>query len=1434
MGNLFGYKKWYKVDKIIKDKEGKVSKIEKEVRIKRKYLDNESKYVLNINKQEEEDKSKITNEDFINQFIKYKTKNDIFKKFTEKFHMGNILFKLKAKESIKKIESYNNFLEKEKAILEIEIYQQSEKLIEEENITKKDIIDKAIKEKITEDSNEIKMQIKSKENKSKEIKISINKETEEYHIKLKSINNDELNLKREIYEILKSINANLYIITKNAISNADFKKRNYETFLKKSMGEYLRKNINKKPENTFLKSLSNSLKKIQNNIRENEEIINFIKYYSNINGNKTVSESKKTFLEKILNIEVSISENDIIDFIIGELKFYGIIKRIEKLQKEGNRTKTEIENTYIKSYVLLDKHEKFKKYNRNKKDEIVKLFVKDIHNNTMEEKINHILSKFKIKELTEKLKENTKNKNFDTEIFGIFKVHYQEMFSSEKFEEKSDEEKELYKIIYRYLKGRIEKILINEEKVRLKKMEKILINGEKIRLNKIEKIEIEKILNESILSEKILKRVKQYTLEYIMYLGKLVHNNIDMTTVNTNDFSKLHAKEELDLELITFFASTNMELNKIFSRENINNDENIDFFGGDREKNYVLDKKNLNSKIKIIRDLDFIDNKNNITNDFINKFTKIGTNERNRILHASGKKRDSQGTQDDYNKVINIIQNLKISDEEVSKVLNLDVVFKDKKNIITEINDIKISEKNSNDIKYLPSFSKVLPEILNLYRNNPKNEPFDTVETEKIVLNALIYVNKELYKKLILEDDLQENRSKNIFLQELKKTLGGTDEIDENIIENYYKNAQISASKGNNKAIKKYQKKVIECYIGYLRKNYEKLFDFSDFKMNIQEIKKQIKDINDNKTYERITIKTSDKSIVINDDFEYIISIFALLNSNTYINKIRNRFFATSVWLEKQNGIKEYDYENIISILDEIMQLNTLRNECITENWNLNLEEFIQKMKEIEKDFDDFKIQTKKEIFNNYYEDIKNNILTEFKDDINGCDVLEKKLEKIVIFDDETKFEIDKKSNILQDEQRKLSNINKKDLKKKVDQYIKDKDQEIKSKILCRIIFNSDFLKKYKKEIDNLVESTESKNENKFGKIYYPEEHKNELYIYKKNLFLNIGNPNFDKIYGLISKDIKNVDTKILFDDDIRKNKISEIDAILKNLNDKLNGYSNDYKAKYVNKLKENDDFFVKNIQNENYSSFEEFEKNYNKISEYKKIRDSVEFNYLNKIESYLIDINWKLAIQMARFERDMHYIVNGLRELGIIKLNGYNTGISRAYPKRNGSGDFYATTAYYKFFDEESYKKFEKICYGFGIDLSENSEINKPENESIRNYISHFYIVRNPFVDYSIVEQIDRVSNLLSYSTRYNNSTYASVFEVFKKDVNLDYDKLKTKFKLFDDEKNDDIKILKIEDLIESKKVSVLELESYNSDYIKNLIIKLLTKVESKDEISS
>ena len=74
-------------------------------------------------------------------------------------------------------------------------------------------------------------------------------------------------------------------------------------------------------------------------------------------------------------------------------------------------TEEDIKNTYINTYVSLDKHEKFKKYNRNPKDIIVKSFIKDIKDNTMEQKINQILRKFKIEELIKKLK--MENKNFE-------------------------------------------------------------------------------------------------------------------------------------------------------------------------------------------------------------------------------------------------------------------------------------------------------------------------------------------------------------------------------------------------------------------------------------------------------------------------------------------------------------------------------------------------------------------------------------------------------------------------------------------------------------------------------------------------------------------------------------------------------------------------------------------------------------------------------------------------------------------------------------------------------------------------------------------------------------------------------------------------------------------------------------------------------------
>ena len=365
-------------------------------------------------------------------------KNDnVLREFKRKFHAGNILFKLKGNK--RSIGDSNDFLKTEEIILDKEVYGQSEKLRNEKGITKQDILKEIIDKGIDKSNDKILVKTKL----GKEITINFTdedkKNKKEYQITLKIIPENELKIKREVYNVFKIINMNLYQIIKGIIENKEiFKNRYYDEILK----EKLSKN------NQIINTLTN-LNKIRKEIRDNRDnIIGFVKFYLNVSGDKKKSENKKMFVEKILNINVDLTVEDIVDFIVKELKFWNITKRIEKLQeKTVNRADEDIKNTYINTYVLLDKHEKFKKYNRNNKDTIVKSFIKDIKDNTMKQKINPILRKFKIEELIEKLR--IENKNFDTEIFRIFKDHYQEMFSLEKFEEKPDEEKELYKIIYR-------------------------------------------------------------------------------------------------------------------------------------------------------------------------------------------------------------------------------------------------------------------------------------------------------------------------------------------------------------------------------------------------------------------------------------------------------------------------------------------------------------------------------------------------------------------------------------------------------------------------------------------------------------------------------------------------------------------------------------------------------------------------------------------------------------------------------------------------------------------------------------------------------------------------------------------------------------------------------------------------------------------------
>lgn len=344
MGNLFGHKRWYEV----RDKED--YKIKRKVKIKRNYDGN--KYILNIN--ENNNKEKIENNEFIREFVNYKKNDSVLIEFKRKFHAGNILFKLKGKERIRRIENDDDFLETEEVVLDKEIYGQSEKLRNEKGITKKDILKEINKQKIDNSVKKISMNTNSGKTIVINFSDKLKKDKDDYQITLNIISEDELERKRKIYDIFKMINMDLYQIIKEIIENEVqkvFKNRYYE--------EHLREKLLKDDKIDVI--LTNFMK-IREKIESNPEIMGFVKFYLNVDGDKKKSENKKMFVEKILNINVDLTEEDIVDFIVKELKFWNITKRIEKLQeKTVNRTDRDIKNTYVNTYVLLDKHEKFKK-----------------------------------------------------------------------------------------------------------------------------------------------------------------------------------------------------------------------------------------------------------------------------------------------------------------------------------------------------------------------------------------------------------------------------------------------------------------------------------------------------------------------------------------------------------------------------------------------------------------------------------------------------------------------------------------------------------------------------------------------------------------------------------------------------------------------------------------------------------------------------------------------------------------------------------------------------------------------------------------------------------------------------------------------------------------------------------------------------------------
>lgn len=1366
---LFGYKRWYKQE--VKNEQGKSYLVKKKLK--------KDNYQILISK----DNKKVEEDIFIKKLKNYKIKkNEKCEKRNEleiigkKFSKNNILFKIKEKE-------FRN----------ISILKQSESLGEfnKENNTgkntpyRRDNYENIISNNSKSNNIEIgtiKIFIFDDENKYNESK-------NKFKILYRINSSEENEIRTNIYQKCKDINNDIFNILKILVSK-QYNKRNFEDYyIYQANG--VDDTINEIFENLKM------LKKICSN---NEKMYKELKFYLNIaENNSKVSDIKKLFASKLENYflyDVELKKGDLLEFLVKEAIFYDILKREEKNpEKVNDYLKENWKNVWIKTYIKNDKHNSYLDNGKNedtaflekvKESEKIKT-IQELLGRDIKDTVENIFKLYKIDILVKKLK---KEKINDTNLFGIYKTHYKENVKKEmenyikiKNDEKDNCKKLIAKIIYRYIKGRIEKIITYKCKD-----------------------ELDEIFKKDILKEKIIKRVEQYIIENLIYLGKVKLLNEDKKgTLNDKNIAKefeiFSIKEELELEFLNFVSATNLKLNELFKKQK-NERATFDYFANIKEK-----VDNHFKALDIAKSKTILKNRLNIDVDNFKTYLEIMTSIRSKIIHRGNSTEDnisifdyyktfkkiSSKLEKDYENVIKKINELKISDEEICKNLNFDILFNNEKikSVLGKINNIEIG--NTNTI-YFPSYSKLVPRIESELRETVYSKNFNDREFS-ILKNAFIYLNKVLYYKTI--SNWKEDK------------------------EEEYKNAQIRVSKGDKKAIKKFQNKFINEYLEKIKIEYKNLFNF-DYLENIET--KIFETKVERKLDKNYILNSESKSIKIKNDFEYIIIVSALIMSdNTYINKFRNRLFSTFTALESMNTNIENlnDIQNLIEILDIIIAINKEKRDYKNEQL-LNSSDKINKIK---KEIENLKIEIQnitltEEDYICIVECCKDNLFSNKNKLLNNIKKIcnERKFILIDLFaetDNKIIQEYFSKNNISKEDigtiiafNREIKNIKIKvnsnklhtllltSSEKNIDNLLR-KEQLLlnKEKLVLELESSKEILNKYIEKMEEIIKD-DKEDKRKFEELYYQ---KNNALIYKKNLFYYINQDSFQEIYDKFLKDdLENVSTSKLKNNTEIVKKIDDVNKILTDINNYIHGFSKEYKENFAKNI---ENFFKKRKYN-TIETFKKFEEIYNEVKEYKKDKEVIEMETIGKLMNYLVEINWKLAMQISRIERDIDYLYNGViimdPKLEIedkdAKLR-LNKVLEYCKTKQNG----------------DIFKSLEELK----IDLE--TEKNKNEN-STRNIVAHFELLQTPFKNDDLIEIINKVSKLSEYRTRYNSAVYNSCFEVFKRDFDLNYENLKKRFKLSYSSSNDTKGTFKIKDILSPKKVSILNLEENN---------ELLVKVE-------
>ena len=180
-------------------------------------------------------------------------------------------------------------------------------------------------------------------------------------------------------------------------------------------------------------------------------------------------------------------------------------------------------------------------------------------------------------------------------------------------------------------------------------------------------------------------------------------------------------------------------------------------------------------------------------------------------------------------------------------------------------------------------------------------------------------------------------------------------------------------------------------------------------------------------------------------------------------------------------------------------------------------------------------------------------------------------------------------------------------------------------------------------------------------------------------------------------------------------------------------------------------------LRTENKKDFNDYKKAIENIQNYTQLKNKIEFNDLNLLQSLLFRILHRLAGYTSLWERDLQFKLKGEfpEDKYIDEIFNFDNSKNKIYNEKNKRGG--SIVSKYGYFLAE---KDGEIQESRARD-KKKKKIIKKEGLEIRNYIAHFNYI--PDAEKSILEMLEELRELLKYDRKLKNAVMKSIKDIFK-----------------------------------------------------------------------